>query len=97
MKPYVSTLHRRGSIIAASVLTLLLVFASLGSSSVVVMAQQRKDPEKRFEDFDRNNFDPDGSTNINNKFLPLKPGTRRTPETVNVISPSSPEVVMDGV
>jgi len=38
------------------------------------MAQKSKTPEKEFEDFARNNFDR--STNIDNKWLPLKPGTQ---------------------
>src|SRR3989304_3885405 len=53
---------------------ILVAFTCLGLSSGVVMAQTSKTPEKEFEDFDRNNFDR--STNIDNKWLPLKPGTQ---------------------
>jgi hypothetical protein len=53
---------------------ILAAFACLGLSSDAVTAQKSKVPEKKFEDFDRKNFDR--STIIDNKWFPLKPGMR---------------------
>ena len=76
MKPEVSRFGRRASIVAAPLLATVVAFTGLGLSSGVLLAQKSKDPDKKFEDFDRNNFDRDRSTSIDNKWLPLKPGTR---------------------
>jgi len=55
-------------------LAILVASTCLALSSSVAVAQKSNAPEKKFEDFDRNNFDR--STNIDNKWLPLKPGTQ---------------------
>jgi hypothetical protein len=74
MKAGVSGVGRRASIVAAPLLATAVVFTGLGLSSGVLLAQKSKDPEKKIEDFDRNNFDPDRSINIDNKWLPLEAG-----------------------
>jgi hypothetical protein len=51
--------------ISVVALVLLLISASVYS---------KQSPQKEWEDFDRNNFDC--STNIDNEWMPLKPGTR---------------------
>jgi hypothetical protein len=82
MKAEINRFGRSASIIAVPLLATAVAFTGLGLSGDVVMAQQRKQPEKwteefkRHEHFDRNNFDPDGSTKIDNKFHPIKPGTQ---------------------
>jgi len=58
----------------SSFLAILVAVACLGLSGGVVMAQKAATPEKEYEDFDRNSFDP--STKIDNPWFPLKPGTR---------------------
>ena len=50
-------------------LTLLVLLAT------VAVAQESETSEKEWEDFDSSNFD-DNSFNINNPWMPLKPGTR---------------------
>jgi hypothetical protein len=50
---------------------IVLALTCVGWSGVV-MAQKASTPEKRFEDFDRKNFDR--STDVDNKWFPLKPG-----------------------
>jgi hypothetical protein len=57
-----------------SILTILVAFTFILVSTDVVMAQNSEKPEKDFEDFDQSNFD--NPTNINNEWLPLKPGTQ---------------------
>ena len=74
MKSECSSFSQRALAIASPFLAMLVAFTCLGLSSGVVMAQKSKTPEKEFEDFARNNFDR--STNIDNKWLPLKPGTQ---------------------
>jgi hypothetical protein len=64
----------RAFAIAAPVLALAVALACLELSASVGLAQRRKIPEKKFEDFDRSNFDR--STTIDNEWLPLKPGMR---------------------
>jgi hypothetical protein len=61
---------RRASLIFA----ISLACSCLALSSGVVMAQKKESVGKQFEEFDRNNFDR--STNIDNKWFPLKPGTQ---------------------
>lgn len=46
----------------------------LALTSGAVMAQKSESPGKQFEDFDHNSFDR--STNIDNKWFPLQPGTQ---------------------
>ena len=55
-------------------LVVLMTFICLGLSSGGVMAQKSKAPEGALEAFDHNNFDR--STNIDNKWFPLQPGTQ---------------------
>lgn len=69
--------HRKGFsqkalAIAAPFFTILIASAVLVLSSGAGMAQKAKALEKKFEDFDRNNFDR--STDIDNKWFPMKPG-----------------------
>jgi hypothetical protein len=59
-------------------LAAVMALACVGLSSGGVMAQKSGAPEVKLEAFDRNNFD--GSTNIDNKWLPLRPGTQWTYE-----------------
>jgi hypothetical protein len=59
---------------ATTALVVLMTFICLGLSSGGVMAQQSKAPEGTLEAFDHNNFD--SSTNVDNKWLPLQPGTQ---------------------
>jgi hypothetical protein len=54
-------------------LVVLMTFICLGLSSGV-MAQKSKAPEGTLEVFDHNNFDR--STNVDNKWFPLQPGTQ---------------------
>ncbi len=74
MKVKCSSFNQRALAIASPFLAMLVALTCLGLSGGVVMAQKSKAPEKEFEDFDRNNFDR--STSIDNKWLPLKPGTQ---------------------
>src|SRR5262245_14246834 len=78
MKPERSKPGRRPTVLAPPFLTILAAFAGLGLSGSTVMAQRNdqksKAPERTFENFDRNNFDR--STDIDNKWFPLTPGTR---------------------
>jgi hypothetical protein len=55
-------------------LVVLMTFICLGVSSGDAMAQKSKAPEGTLEVFDRNNFDR--STNVDNKWFPLQPGTQ---------------------
>src|SRR5262249_39608665 len=55
-------------------LALPLACFCFGLSSGAVLAQKHEGVEKQFEEFDRNNFDR--STNVDNKWFPLKPGTQ---------------------
>ena len=55
-------------------LAVFLAASGFGLLSGVVMAQKGERLEIQFEEFDPNNFDR--STNIDNKWFPLKPGTR---------------------
>jgi hypothetical protein len=56
-------------------LVMLLAFTCLGFSSGVAMAQDKAEKgEKAFEDFDHSKFHR--STNIDNQWFPLKPGTQ---------------------
>ena len=55
-------------------LVALVACTCLGLSSGGVMAENSKTAEDKLEDFDRNNFDR--SNNIDNKWFPLRPGTR---------------------
>ncbi len=59
-------------------LTILVAFTCLGLSGSAIMAQRNNQqstaPARTFENFDRNNFER--STNIDNKWMPLKPGTQ---------------------
>src|SRR5262245_61111867 len=55
-------------------LAISLAASCFGLCSGAAMAQKRESVGKQFEEFDRNNFDR--STNIDNKWFPLKPGTQ---------------------
>jgi hypothetical protein len=55
-------------------LVVLVTFICFGLSSGGVMAQKSKAPEDALEAFDYNNFD--SSTNVDNKWFPLQPGTQ---------------------
>ena len=55
-------------------LVMLMAVIWLGLSSSDVMAQKSKAPEEALEAFDANNFDR--SANVDNKWLPLQPGTQ---------------------
>ncbi len=72
MKSNSSSFRRSGLSNAAPPLAMLAAFACAGLSGGVGWAQKSKTAEKQLADFDRNNFDR--STNIDNKWLPLKPG-----------------------
>jgi hypothetical protein len=67
-----SNLGSKAVSIASFSLAILVAFACVGLFDGVAMAQKNKSPVKHFEDFDRNKFS--SSTNINNQWLPLKPG-----------------------
>jgi hypothetical protein len=73
MKSKWSSFYLRTLAIASPFLAILVAFTWLGLSSGVVMAQD-KAVEKDYEDFDYDNFD--NPTNIDNEWLPLKPGTQ---------------------
>jgi hypothetical protein len=62
-------------VIASPFLVVLVALACLGLSGGVVMAQKSDTLDKKWEDFDRTNFDH-SSTKIDNPWFPLKPGTR---------------------
>lgn len=72
MKPRRSKIHQTTSVIAAHSLAMLIALSGLGLSSAPVIAQTGKAPQKKFEDFDRNNFDR--SATVDNKWFPMKPG-----------------------
>jgi len=55
-------------------LAMMVALAWLGLSDSAVMAQKATTPEKDYEDFDRQGFER--PTEIDNPWLPLKPGTR---------------------
>jgi hypothetical protein len=55
-------------------LVVLVTFICFGLSSGGVMAQKSKAPEDAPEAFDHNDFD--NSTNVDNKWFPLQPGTQ---------------------
>jgi hypothetical protein len=55
-------------------LVVLMTFVCLAMSSGGVMAQKSKASEGTLEAFDHNNFDR--STNVDNKWFPLQPGTQ---------------------
>jgi len=78
MKSGRSRLGQRQVAFGSPLLAILVAFACLGLSSSAIMAQKNNQkstaPERTFENFDRNNFER--STNIDNKWLPLKPGTQ---------------------
>jgi hypothetical protein len=57
-----------------SALVVLMSCIGLGLSSGGVMAQKSKATEDTLEAFDRNNFDR--SSNVDNKWFPLQPGTQ---------------------
>lgn len=59
--------------IVISRLVAFIIYMSIGIFSINVCAQNEKS-QKDWEDFDPNNFDQ-SSINIDNKWLPLKPGT----------------------
>ena len=71
-------LDRRPAARALPFLTILATFAGLGLSGAVAVTQKNEQksgaPERTFENFDHKNFDR--STNIDNKWFPLKPGMR---------------------
>ena len=74
MKSECSSVIQRALAIAASLLAMTIAFTCLGLAGDVVAARDGKRPAKEFEDFDPKTFDR--STLINNKWFPLKPGTR---------------------
>ena len=78
MKSERSRIGRRQVAFGSPLLAILLAFACLGLSSSAIMAQKNnqksKAPERTLENFDRNNFER--STNIDNKWLPFRPGTQ---------------------
>ena len=65
---------QRALAIRSRSLAILVAATWLGLSSGVVMAQKSNAPDKKLEELDRNNFDH--STKIDNKWMPLKPGTQ---------------------
>lgn len=65
----------RGKRVLSPFWVMIVGFAFLWLAGSAVMAQERRPGEKNWEDFDPGNFD-ESSTNIDNKWLPLKPGTR---------------------
>lgn len=72
-----STYNRIGQetfAIAPPLLATILVFTCIALLSGGVMAQDTKAVERDYEDFDYDNFD--NPTNIDNEWLPLKPGTQ---------------------
>lgn len=81
MKSKCSSFSRRALAITSRLGGILVAFTYLGLSSGCAKAQDTKTdsktPEKKFEDFDPNNFDH-RSAQIDNEWFPLKPGTRLT-------------------
>lgn len=67
-------LAHRGFYNALPLLAIIFAFTWFYLNSGCAKAQDSKTSEKNWEDFDPNNFD-DSSTNINNEWLPLQPGT----------------------
>ena len=81
MKSECTSFSQRAFAVWSPFLAMLLVFTCLGLSSCSLTAEKMESAstdqtlvEKEFEDFNRNNFSR--STNIDNEWLPLKPGTR---------------------
>src|SRR5438094_189466 len=60
--------------IASPFWAILVALTCLGLFSSVALAQKSKPPEPKVEDFDPSKFDR--STQIDNEWMPLKPGTR---------------------
>jgi hypothetical protein len=69
-------------------LAIIVVFAWLVLSGGIGMAQDSETPEKKWEDFDPNNFD--NPTNIDNKWMPMKPGTRFVYEGTTIEDDGTP-------
>jgi hypothetical protein len=94
MKSEYSSFSRRALAIASRLGGIIVAFICLGLSNGCAEAQDSKTdskaeskidtktPEKVWEDFDPNNFDH--STNIDNEWFPLKPGTRLTWEGTTI-------------
>jgi uncharacterized membrane protein YkoI len=61
-----------GDYIGQKTLVTVLTFTCLGLLSSVAVAQRNTAPERQFENFDRNNFDP--AQPVDNRWFPLKPG-----------------------
>ena len=81
MKSERTSFGQRAFPVWSAFLAMLLVFTCLGLSSCSLTAEKMESAstdqalvEKEFEDFNRDNFSH--STNIDNEWLPLKPGTR---------------------
>lgn len=77
MKRECSQFSQKPFVTRSRLLAILVASTCLGLSTSVAVAQKSNTPsppEKRFEDLDRNNFDR--STNVDNKWFPLKPGTQ---------------------
>jgi len=78
MKSECSSFSQRAWAIAPTFRAILIAFTCLGLSIGCVKAQDSKadskTPEKKFEDFNPNNFAH--STQIDNEWMPMKPGTR---------------------
>jgi hypothetical protein len=64
-------------------MTLIFGLALLVLYATVAVAQESETSEKEWEDFDSSNFD-DNSFNIDNPWMPLKPGTRYVYEGTTV-------------
>src|SRR4030095_3162592 len=62
----------RSFAIRSSLVAVLMASGWLGLSGTVPIAQQRAPAERRFENFDRNNFDPEQA--VDNRWFPLKSG-----------------------
>ncbi len=74
MKSECSNATQRALAVASPFLAIVVAFTCLGLPSGIAIAQHSQTSVKEFEDFDPKNFDR--STHIDNKWFPLKPGTR---------------------
>lgn len=74
MRSTYNRIDQRTFAIASPLLAAVIVFICIALVGGGVMAQDTKAVEKDYEDFDYDNFD--NPTNIDNEWLPLKPGTQ---------------------
>jgi hypothetical protein len=72
MEPEIGSVSQKALAKVSSLLLIIIMCTWIGLDGGVANAQERDNPEKKWEDFDPANFD--NPTNINNQWFPLKPG-----------------------